>query len=97
MGPNQAVNVTFDPPGRANPSLRCVLMELTRAPQPASSSEQGPACSCYPVQTFNAGSSCKLLTRNAVFPSPAGGAMLVCAGDEASSSTMVRATTRAPL
>ncbi|CAL8360764.1 unnamed protein product [Lota lota] len=74
-------------PGRSNPSLRCVLMELTRAPQ--LDSHHIPACSCSPVQTFNAGSSCKLLTKNAVFPSPAGGAMLVCAGDEASNSTMV--------
>uniref|UniRef100_A0A8C1UC43 RING-type E3 ubiquitin transferase n=1 Tax=Cyprinus carpio TaxID=7962 RepID=A0A8C1UC43_CYPCA len=70
-------------PGRANPSLRCVLMELSRTPQTDS-------CSCSPVQTFTAGSSCKLLTKNAVFKSPAGeGATLVCAGDEATNSTMV--------
>lgn len=67
--------------GRANPWLRCVLMALTQTPV------QG--CSCSPVQTFAAGSSCKLLTKNAVFRSPAGGGTLVCAGDEASSSTMV--------
>lgn len=70
--------------GRANPSLRCVLMELSRTPQTDS-------CSCAAVQTFTAGSSCKLLTKNAVFKSPAGeGATLVCAGDEATNSTMVR-------
>ncbi|XP_072529844.1 E3 ubiquitin-protein ligase rfwd3.S [Salminus brasiliensis] len=75
-------------PGRANPSLRCVLMDLNRSPQTDSS--QAPVCSCSPVQTFTAGSSCKLLTKNAVFKSPAGeGSTLVCAGDEASSSTMV--------
>ncbi|XP_036391186.1 E3 ubiquitin-protein ligase RFWD3 [Megalops cyprinoides] len=75
-------------PGRSNPSLRCVLMELTRAPQ--QDGAQQPACSCYPVQTFSAGSSCKLLTKNAVFRSPAReDSTLVCAGDEASNSTMV--------
>ncbi|KAM3870203.1 E3 ubiquitin-protein ligase rfwd3.L [Diretmus argenteus] len=74
-------------PGRSNPSLRCVLMALTRTPQ--QDSNQHPSCSCSPVQTFSAGSSCKLLTKNAVFRSPAGDATLVCAGDEASNSTMV--------
>ncbi|KAG8012373.1 E3 ubiquitin-protein ligase RFWD3 [Nibea albiflora] len=74
-------------PGRSNPSLRCVLMALNRTPQQDSS--QLPSCSCSPVQTFSAGSSCKLLTKNAVFKSPDGDGMLVCAGDEASNSTMV--------
>lgn len=74
-------------PGRSNPSLRCVLMALNRTPQQDSS--QLPSCSCSPVQTFSAGSSCKLLTKNAVFRSPDGGGTLVCAGDEASNSTMV--------
>ncbi|CAG01084.1 unnamed protein product [Tetraodon nigroviridis] len=74
-------------PGRANPALRCVLMALTRTP--LQDSAQPPSCSCSPVQTFAAGSSCKLLTKNAVFRSPAGSGTLVCAGDEASSSTMV--------
>lgn len=73
--------------GRSNPSLRCVLMALTRTP--LQDSTQPPSCSCMPVQTFAAGSSCKLLTKNAVFKSPAGGGTLVCAGDESSSSTMV--------
>ena len=75
------------PAGRSNPSLRCVLMALNRTPQQDSS--QLPSCSCSPVQTFSAGSSCKLLTKNAVFRSPDGGGTLVCAGDEASNSTMV--------
>ncbi|CAM4735434.1 unnamed protein product [Leuciscus chuanchicus] len=75
-------------PGRTHPSLRCVLMELSRTPQ--TDSAHTPVCSCSPVQTFSAGSSCKLLTKNRVFRSPAGqGATLVCAGDEASNSTMV--------
>ncbi|XP_071315411.1 E3 ubiquitin-protein ligase rfwd3.S isoform X2 [Trachinotus anak] len=74
-------------PGRSNPSLRCVLMALNRTPQ--QDSTQLPSCSCSPVQTFSAGSSCKLLTKNAVFKSPDGGGTLVCAGDEASNSTMV--------
>ncbi|KAL4642105.1 E3 ubiquitin-protein ligase RFWD3 [Arapaima gigas] len=75
-------------PGRSNHSLRCVLMELNRTP--LHDANQEPVCSCSPVQTFTAGSSCKLLTKNAVFRNPAQeGSMLVCAGDEASSSTMV--------
>lgn len=74
-------------PGRSNPLQRCVLMALTRGPLQDSGLQ--PACSCYPVQTFTAGSSCKLLTKNAVFKSPDGDCTLVCAGDEASNSTMV--------
>ncbi|XP_011605414.1 E3 ubiquitin-protein ligase RFWD3 [Takifugu rubripes] len=74
-------------PGRSNPSLRCVLMALTRTP--LQDSTQPPSCSCSTVQTFSAGSSCKLLTKNAVFRNPDGTGTLVCAGDEASSSTMV--------
>ncbi|KAJ0029275.1 hypothetical protein NQD34_004272 [Periophthalmus magnuspinnatus] len=74
-------------PGRTNPSLRCVLMALNRTPQQDSS--DAPACSCTPVQTFYAGTSCKLLTKNSVFRSPEASGTLVCAGDEASNSTMV--------
>ncbi|KAI7811609.1 E3 ubiquitin-protein ligase RFWD3 isoform X1 [Triplophysa rosa] len=75
-------------PGRSNPALRCVLMELNRSPE--SDNGQPPVCSCSPVQTFTAGSSCKLLTKNAVFKSPAGeGSTFVCAGDESTNSTMV--------
>lgn len=73
--------------GRANPNLRCALMALTRTPQ--LDSEQSPSCSCSTVQTFSAGSSCKLLTKSAVFKSPGGGGTLVCTGDEASNSTWV--------
>lgn len=68
--------------GRANPSLRCVLMEMNRV---------GQACSCVPVQTFTAGASSKMLTKNSIFKNPGNdNSMLVCAGDEASQSTMVR-------
>lgn len=68
--------------GRANPSLRCVLMEMNR---------MGQACSCFPVQTFTAGASSKMLTKNSIFKNPGNdSSMLVCAGDEASQSTMVR-------
>uniref|UniRef100_A0A8C6TSY7 RING-type E3 ubiquitin transferase n=1 Tax=Neogobius melanostomus TaxID=47308 RepID=A0A8C6TSY7_9GOBI len=52
-------------------------------------SSEAPVCSCSPVQNFSAGTSCKLLTKNSVFRSPEGSGTLVCAGDEASNSTMV--------
>ncbi|XP_061750405.1 E3 ubiquitin-protein ligase RFWD3 [Nerophis ophidion] len=74
-------------PGRLNPNLRCVLMSLTRTP--SMYANQPPGCCSTPVQTFTAGSSCKLLTKNAIFTSPDGDGALVCAGDEASNSTMV--------
>ncbi|XP_054633730.1 E3 ubiquitin-protein ligase RFWD3 isoform X2 [Dunckerocampus dactyliophorus] len=74
-------------PGRFNPTLRCVLMALTRTP--LEDLNQPPSCSCSPVQTFNAGTSCKFLTKNAIFNSPDGDGALVCAGDEASNSMMV--------
>ncbi|XP_031420148.1 E3 ubiquitin-protein ligase RFWD3 isoform X2 [Clupea harengus] len=68
-------------PGRSNPSLRCVLMEMNRTAE---------ACSCSPVQTFTAGGSSKMLTKNSIFKNPTkDNSMLVCAGDEASQSTMV--------
>ncbi|MGH0115798.1 UNVERIFIED_CONTAM: hypothetical protein FKN15_046983 [Acipenser sinensis] len=83
-------------PGKSNPSLRCVLMELSRGRQIDSSED--PPCTCHPVQSFNAGSSCKLLTKNAVFESPARDeAMLVCAGDEASNSAMLWDASRGSL
>lgn len=74
-------------PGRSNPTLRCVLMALNRIPQ--NDSSEAPLCSCSPVQTFSAGTSSKLLTKNSVFRNPEGSGTLVCAGDEASNSTMV--------
>ncbi|XP_061696605.1 E3 ubiquitin-protein ligase RFWD3 isoform X2 [Syngnathoides biaculeatus] len=73
--------------GRGHPTVRCVLMALTQAPQ--QSSGESPAVSCLAVQTFSAGSSCKLLTKNAIFAGPHGSGALVCAGDEASQSTLV--------
>ncbi|XP_053304995.1 E3 ubiquitin-protein ligase RFWD3 [Spea bombifrons] len=75
-------------PGKANNYLRCVMMELTSSR--LTDSENEYSCSCYPVQTFNAGPTCKLLTKNAIFQSPdRDGSILVCAGDESSNSAMV--------
>uniref|UniRef100_A0A8C5R626 RING-type E3 ubiquitin transferase n=1 Tax=Leptobrachium leishanense TaxID=445787 RepID=A0A8C5R626_9ANUR len=74
-------------PGKSHNSLRCVMMELISSRLMASDDEYN--CSCYPVQTFNAGPTCKLLTKNAIFQSPErDGSILVCAGDEASNSAM---------
>ncbi|XP_063053426.1 E3 ubiquitin-protein ligase RFWD3 [Engraulis encrasicolus] len=67
-------------PGRSNPALRCVLVEMTR---------DDSTCSCSPVQTFTAGCSSKMLTKNSIFKHPLTDKTLVCAGDEASASTMV--------
>uniref|UniRef100_A0A8C5HQ71 RING-type E3 ubiquitin transferase n=1 Tax=Gouania willdenowi TaxID=441366 RepID=A0A8C5HQ71_GOUWI len=74
-------------PGRSKPMQRCVLMALSRTP--LNDSHDLPECSCSPVQTFNAGSSCKLLTKNAVFRCPDGERTLVCAGEEATNCTLV--------
>ncbi|KAL2078149.1 hypothetical protein ACEWY4_025834 [Coilia grayii] len=72
--------VTYGP-GRSNPALRCVLLEMTRT--------RHASCSCCVVQTFTAGDSSNMLTKNTVFKHPAIDATLVCAGDKASRSTMV--------
>ncbi|XP_069822451.1 E3 ubiquitin-protein ligase RFWD3 [Dendropsophus ebraccatus] len=75
-------------PGKTHNYLRCVMMELTssRLTDP----EDEYTCSCCPVQTFNAGPTCKLLTKNAIFQSPdRDGSILVCAGDESSNSAML--------
>ncbi|KAM4614149.1 E3 ubiquitin-protein ligase RFWD3 [Discoglossus pictus] len=75
-------------PGKTHNYMRCVMMELTS--NRLMDSEEEYSCSCYPVQTFNAGSTCKLLTKNAIFQSPErDGSILVCAGDEASNSAML--------
>nr|XP_033798411.1 E3 ubiquitin-protein ligase RFWD3 isoform X2 [Geotrypetes seraphini]XP_033798412.1 E3 ubiquitin-protein ligase RFWD3 isoform X2 [Geotrypetes seraphini]XP_033798413.1 E3 ubiquitin-protein ligase RFWD3 isoform X2 [Geotrypetes seraphini]XP_033798414.1 E3 ubiquitin-protein ligase RFWD3 isoform X2 [Geotrypetes seraphini]XP_033798415.1 E3 ubiquitin-protein ligase RFWD3 isoform X2 [Geotrypetes seraphini] len=75
-------------PGKTHSSLRCVMMELTSSH--IAESDGDLTCSCYPVQTFNAGPTCKLLTKNAIFESPdKDGNILVCAGDEASNSAML--------
>ncbi|KAM8947798.1 E3 ubiquitin-protein ligase RFWD3 [Pelodytes ibericus] len=75
-------------PGKSYNFLRCVMMELTS--NRLTDSEHEYSCSCYPVQTFNVGSTCKLLTKNSIFQSPKrDGSVLVCAGDEASSSAML--------
>ncbi|XP_075432724.1 E3 ubiquitin-protein ligase RFWD3 isoform X2 [Ascaphus truei] len=75
-------------PSKTHNSLRCVMMELTSSR--LTDAEDEYSCSCYPVQTFNAGTTCKLLTKNAIFQSPErDGSILVCAGDEASNSAML--------
>ncbi|XP_038662907.1 E3 ubiquitin-protein ligase RFWD3 isoform X2 [Scyliorhinus canicula] len=75
-------------PSKTHSSLRCVMMELSSSPSP--DSLENLVCTCYPVQTFQAGPTCKLLTKNAIFASPENdGNVLVCAGDEATNSAMV--------
>lgn len=75
-------------PGKNNPCMRCVVMELTCSPLTEGSEDV--VCSSNPVQTFNAGPTCKLLTKNAIFQSPEDdGRVFVCAGDEASSSALL--------
>ncbi|KAM3919187.1 E3 ubiquitin-protein ligase RFWD3 [Leptodactylus fuscus] len=75
-------------PGKTHNYLRCVMMELTSSRLTDTDNEY--SCSCYPIQTFNAGPTCKLLTKNAIFQSPdRDGSILVCAGDESSNSAML--------
>ncbi|NXB13902.1 RFWD3 ligase, partial [Rhagologus leucostigma] len=75
-------------PGKNNPCVRCVMMELTCSPLTEASEDV--MCSSNPVQTFNAGPTCKLLTKNAIFQSPEDdGSVFVCAGDEASNSALL--------
>ncbi|KAM4638612.1 E3 ubiquitin-protein ligase RFWD3 isoform 6-T7 [Amazona ochrocephala] len=75
-------------PGKNNPCVRCVMMELTCSPLTEASEDL--VCSSNLVQTFSAGPICKLLTKNAVFQSPEeDGSIFVCAGDEASTSALV--------
>ncbi|NXC55504.1 RFWD3 ligase, partial [Aleadryas rufinucha] len=75
-------------PGRNNPCVRCVMMELTCSPLTEASEDV--VCSSNPVQTFSAGPTCKLLTKNAIFQSPEDDrSVFVCAGDEASKSALL--------
>ncbi|XP_065589538.1 E3 ubiquitin-protein ligase RFWD3 [Cyrtonyx montezumae] len=75
-------------PGKNNPCVRCVLMELTCSP--LTEAPEDVVCSSNPIQTFSAGPTCKLLVKNAIFQSPEeDGSMFVCAGDEASNSAML--------
>ncbi|XP_078593980.1 E3 ubiquitin-protein ligase rfwd3.S-like isoform X2 [Branchiostoma floridae x Branchiostoma japonicum] len=55
-------------------------------------------CSCHVVQTFYGGSTQKLLTRSVLFPSPGDpGQILVCAGDEATTSAQLWSASTAAL
>ncbi|NWU78044.1 RFWD3 ligase, partial [Onychorhynchus coronatus] len=75
-------------PGKNNPCVRCVMMQLTCSPLTEASEDV--VCSSNPVQTFSAGPTCKLLTKNAIFQSPEDdGSVFVCAGDEASNSALL--------
>ncbi|KGL74720.1 E3 ubiquitin-protein ligase RFWD3, partial [Tinamus guttatus] len=75
-------------PSKNNPCVRCVMMELSCSPLTEASEDV--VCSSNPVQTFSAGPTCKLLTKNAIFQSPEeDGSIFVCAGDEASNSAML--------
>ncbi|NXH71386.1 RFWD3 ligase, partial [Hydrobates tethys] len=75
-------------PSKNNPCVRCVMMELTCS-SPTEASED-VVCSSNPIQTFSAGPTCKLLTKNAIFQSPEeDGSVFVCAGDEASNSALL--------
>ncbi|XP_030326493.1 E3 ubiquitin-protein ligase RFWD3 isoform X4 [Strigops habroptila] len=75
-------------PSKNNPCVRCVMMELTCSPL-AEASDDLVWCSNL-VQTFSAGPTCKLLTKNAIFQSPEeNGSVFVCAGDEASTSALL--------
>ncbi|NXH40226.1 RFWD3 ligase, partial [Dicaeum eximium] len=75
-------------PGKNNPCVRCVMMELTCSP--LSEGSEDVVCSSNPVQTFSVGPTCKLLTKSAIFQSPEDdGSVFVCAGDEASNSALL--------
>ncbi|NXA07713.1 RFWD3 ligase, partial [Sapayoa aenigma] len=75
-------------PGKNNPCVRCVMMELTCSQLTETSEDV--VCSSNPIQTFSAGPTCKLLTKNAIFQSPEDdGSVFVCAGDEASNSALL--------
>ncbi|NWZ52273.1 RFWD3 ligase, partial [Haliaeetus albicilla] len=75
-------------PSKNNPCVRCVMMELTCSPLTEASEDV--VYSSNPVQTFSAGPTCKLLTKNAIFQSPEeDGSIFVCAGDEASNSALL--------
>ncbi|XP_062442354.1 E3 ubiquitin-protein ligase RFWD3 [Rhea pennata] len=75
-------------PSKNNPCLRCVMMELTCSPLREACEDV--VCSSNPIQTFSAGPTCKLLTKNAIFQTPEeDGSIFVCAGDEASNSAML--------
>ncbi|XP_074957873.1 E3 ubiquitin-protein ligase RFWD3 isoform X2 [Phalacrocorax aristotelis] len=75
-------------PSKNNPCVRCVMMELTCSSLTEGSEDV--VCSSNPVQTFSAGPTCKLLTKNAIFQSPEeDGSVFVCAGDEASNSALL--------
>ncbi|XP_066098979.1 E3 ubiquitin-protein ligase RFWD3 isoform X2 [Saccopteryx bilineata] len=73
-------------PDKNNSTLRSVLMEMSYKLDDSGE----PVCSCHPVQTFLAGHTWTLLTKNAVFQNPEkNDSLLVCTGDEASHSALL--------
>lgn len=73
-------------PDKNHITSRSVLMEMSYTMDDSGK----PVCSCHPVQTFLGGPTCKLLTKNAIFQSPENdGSILVCHGNEASSSVRI--------
>ncbi|XP_049642324.1 E3 ubiquitin-protein ligase RFWD3 isoform X2 [Suncus etruscus] len=73
-------------PDKNHITSRSVLMEMSYTMDDSGK----PVCSCHPVQTFLGGPTCKLLTKSAIFQSPENdGSILVCHGDEASSSARI--------
>ncbi|XP_014444927.1 E3 ubiquitin-protein ligase RFWD3 [Tupaia chinensis] len=77
--------VTYRPDKNHN-TIRSVLMEMSYRLNDVGET----TCSCYPVQTFLGGPTCKLLTKSAIFQSPENnGSILVCTGDEASKSALL--------
>uniref|UniRef100_A0A2K6G1U0 RING-type E3 ubiquitin transferase n=1 Tax=Propithecus coquereli TaxID=379532 RepID=A0A2K6G1U0_PROCO len=73
-------------PDKNHKTIRSVLMEMSYTLNDTGE----PICSCHPVQTFLGGSTCKLLTKSAIFQNPQNdGSILVCTGDEASNSALL--------
>ncbi|XP_040201121.1 E3 ubiquitin-protein ligase RFWD3-like [Rana temporaria] len=78
---------TFRPDHTHN-YMRCVMMKLTKDSLAHSADKY--KCSCCPVQTFKGGTTCRLVTKNAIFQNPDLGCdILVCTGDESTKSAML--------
>lgn len=79
--------VTYRPDHTRNYVL-CVMTKLTKNSLPDSADKY--KCSCCQVQTFRGGTTCRLLTKNAIFQNPDLGCdILVCIGDESTNSAML--------
>ncbi|XP_077324624.1 E3 ubiquitin-protein ligase rfwd3.S-like isoform X2 [Lithobates pipiens] len=76
---------TFRPDHTRN-YISCVMMKLTK--NSLANSADKYKCSCCPIQTFKGGTTCRLLTKNAIFQNPDCG-ILVCIGDKSTNSAML--------